>query len=354
MKINLIPKLKHSNLFLKFSFFIILNIIICIFIFKNFSYINNKCDIIISNIFYFIIIFSFLLFTNLIYVLLTNLFDKKTFNLCLTILTISTIIILILTLYLKNQVDVSKLSEVFYNFFLQLKIIKIVWNQQELVLIGQQYVIEKSYKISQEMLLNLTKEVKNPEELIEKLNLIYTNTLKETTILNNTLNFLYNHKFKILIGTGLTVSAIAVGTYIIPILVSKFAVAPIIEAVQENPIIEIGVQENPIIEITEPGYITAFKTLDGSEQAELIDISEKIKVLFSKLQLVATQSRVAHNQVDFILNLETHLFNAWANELGITERGADIHIQKMEVLNQLIADVAKSTDKIIDFITLLS
>ena len=335
MKMNLILKIKYI---LKFSFFIILNIIICLFIFKNFSYIYNKCDIIIiNNIFYFITIFFFALVINLFYVLFNNLYEKKILNLCLTILTISTIIILILTLYLKNKVDISKLSEIFYNVFLQIKVIKIVWNQEELMTIGQQYIIEKNYKISQEILLDLITKIKNPEQLIEKLNLISINTLKKTTILDTTLNFLYNHKYKIILGTGVAILSIASASYIIPILISKSAVAPIIEVVQKNPIIEIGSPEHILSE--------AFKLLDQAEREAQTKLDVKIDITCLKFNLMVGLMKDIKLQLIQMLTMEKNLFKAssgYGTNMKMTTEGCRIFLRNLDILDGIISVLNES------------
>ena len=234
----------NLNYILIIIFYVLLNIILCILTYNNFNYIFTICELLIINkTFYILLITILIMIIILFYLIIINFHDKKMLNSSLIIMTILIVIFFILSIYLRLKVDISKSSEIFYNGFLDIKLIKIIWNQEELMTIYKYHSIEKGYTLLEETILAIIAESKNPEQLIEKLNLIY-NTLKKTTILDATLNFLYNHKYKIILGTGVAILSIASAAYIIPILISKFAVAPIIETVQENPVVEFGPQEH--------------------------------------------------------------------------------------------------------------
>ena len=307
-------KKNNLNYILILLLYVLLNIILCIITYNNFSYIFIICDLLIANkIFYLLLLTILIIIISLFYLIINNFYDRKMINSSLIIMTILILIFFILSIYLRLKVDISKSSEIFYNSFLDLKIIKIIWSQEELMTIYKYHSIQKNYILSEETILGIIAETKNPEQLIEKLNSIY-NKLIETTILDKVLNFICNHKYKILIGTGLTISIIVGGVYVTPILISKFAVAPIIEAVQENPIIEIGVQENPIIEIRPQENITAevLRTLYEDRTEDLNDAFKNIEILNNTIDKLAAVllhfPGIVRNYIKVTARLHSNIF----------------------------------------------
>ena len=134
-------------------------------------YLTTKCEVeITGNVSYIFICFIIVIISSLLY-LIFNSKKEGIIEMCVVLITIILLIISIILIIIIFKVNISNSSEVFYNNFLDLKLIKTDWSREELIIEYKKQATINNLQLNQVELNELLNGVRNPEELKIKVDL---------------------------------------------------------------------------------------------------------------------------------------------------------------------------------------